>query len=403
MTAHIKAATLALSATIALAGVTCAEESKTIVVIDYLAKDLGPYNKFYEKCGEATGFTFKRLIIPQGGMITKGIQLTASGNGPGIVVSEGDQLPAFAAESVVQPLDMAAIGARAEDFLAGPFSAGAYEGKQYGLPIGSNGEIIVYNKAMLEKAGIKPPTSWGELQRASKALTHGSVYGFAVTFSPGETGNWNFLTQMWSNGGALPALSSPQTVEAMDFWTSFLKAGTSPKAELHWQSGDIVGSFVAGNLAIGQIGTWALPDLIHDAAVHHVEFGLTQQVSPTGKPPLTPFGGEVLAIGASAKGKTLEAINQCIALYLKPENALAVATAQGYVPDLKALIDPFLAQHPEDATLAEQLKGSRSRTTEVGPKYPAYSAAISTATQAVAIGQQTSQQALKQGEEQAKQ
>jgi hypothetical protein len=46
MTAHIKAATLALSATIALAGVTCAEESKTIVVIDYLAKDLGPYNKF---------------------------------------------------------------------------------------------------------------------------------------------------------------------------------------------------------------------------------------------------------------------------------------------------------------------------------------------------------------------
>jgi ABC-type glycerol-3-phosphate transport system substrate-binding protein len=75
----------------------------------------------------------------------------------------------------------------------------------------------------------------------------------------------------------------------------------------------------------------------------------------------------------------------------------------GYVPDLKAAIEPYLKQHPENATLSEQLKNSRSRTTEVGPKYPVYSSAISAAMQAVAIGQKSAKDALKEAETQAAQ
>jgi multiple sugar transport system substrate-binding protein len=133
-----------------------ADETKTIRVIDYQPAK-SAWNDFYERCSEATGYKFKRLPVPQGDIITKTVQLTAGGKGPNIVLSDGDQLPTFAAAGVVQPLDMAAIGVRAEDFVPGPYSAGTFEGKQYGLPVGSNGEIIVYNTDMLNKAGVTPP------------------------------------------------------------------------------------------------------------------------------------------------------------------------------------------------------------------------------------------------------
>jgi multiple sugar transport system substrate-binding protein len=379
-----------------------ADEAKTISVIDY-QQPKSAWNDFYDRCSQATGYKFKRLTVPQGDIITKTVQLTAGGKGPNIVLSDGDQLPAFAAAGVVQPLDMAAIGVRAEDFVSGPYSAGTFEGKQYGLPVGSNGEIIIYNIDMLNKAGISPPKSWKDLQSAAKALTHDGVYGFAVTMATGETGAWNFLAPMWSNGGNLPNLSSPKTVEALEFWTSLLKAGASPTAQLHWQSNDIEGEFVAGKLAMGQIGTWELADLVHDATAHHVAYGSTPQVSPTGEPALTPFGGEVLSIGVSSKGDVLKAVNRCIAMYQEPDSAVNMAGALGFVPDLKAAIEPYLKQHPENATLSEQLKNSRSRTTEVGPKYPVYSSAISAAMQAVAIGQKSAKDALKEAEAQVAQ
>ena len=331
-----------------------ADEAKTITVIDYMAlkTQTEAYDNFYKRCGEATGYNFKRLFVPQGDIITKAVQLTAGGKGPNIILSDGDQLPAFAANGVVQPLDMTEIGVRAEDFIPGPFSAGTFLGKQYGLPVGSNGEIIVYNTDMLNKAGVAPPKSWKDLQSAAKTLTHDGVYGFAVTMAAGETGTWNFLSQMWSNGGNMPNLSSPKTVEALDFWTSFLKAGTSPTAELHWQSNDIEGEFVAGKLAMVQIGTWEMPDLIHDATAHHLAYGQTQQVSPTGQPAITPFGGEVLAIGVSSKGDVLNAVNHCFAMFQVPDNAVKMAGAKGLVPDLKAAIEPYLKQHPENVTLS---------------------------------------------------
>lgn len=372
-----------------------ASSGKTLTVLDYMQGAQANYfNHLYAACSRETGYTFKRLSVSQTQLVTKMTQLAAGGNSPALVLADGDTLPNLAAEGVLQPIDLAKINVKPSQYLAGPFSAGTYQGKQYGLPTGSNGEVIVYNKAMLSAAHVAPPTTWAQLQSAASKLTTKAHSGFAVTMAVGETGTWNWLGQLWSNGGSLLHLTSPAAVEAMTFWTSFLRNGTSPHAELNWQSSDIEAQFVAGKLAMAQLGTWEMPQLLADAKKHHVAFGQTTQVTAHGGTPITPFGGEVLSIGKSVSGGALTAVNKCLATFATPAQQLTYANAAGYVPDYKAAIGAYVKSHPELHTLYTQLETSRSRTTELGPKYNAYSTAIAQAMQAVATGQQSAKQAL---------
>jgi multiple sugar transport system substrate-binding protein len=374
-----------------------AENNGTIHVVDYMSPEPqnSAYNKVFGECQVATGYKIRRLIVPQGQLIIKVTQLAAGGTTPDLVVADGDQLPTLADEGLLQPLDLARIGVRSADFIAGPYSAGTYGGKQYALPIGSNGEIIVYNKTMLAQAGISsPPKSWSELAADAHKLTTKAHYGFAVTLANGEVATWNFLSQLWSNGGTLQDLTSPQAVQAMDFWTSMVKSGSAPQASLNWQSTDIEAEFADGKLAMAQIGTWELPTLIKDAASKDVRFGQAPQVSATGSTPVTPFGGEVLAIGKDTTGDKLQAVNKCLSIFQSPANLLALDKTSGYVPDFKPVVAEFLRHNPAYETLYNQLQTSRSRTAEVGAHYNAYSSALFTAIQAVATGQEGSKAAL---------
>jgi len=61
-----------------------------------------------------------------------------------------------------------------------------YEGKLYQLPYSVYPEIIAFNKAMLEEAGLTPPTqgwTWDDLRAMAQKLTHGEgdqrIWGFA--------------------------------------------------------------------------------------------------------------------------------------------------------------------------------------------------------------------------------
>jgi multiple sugar transport system substrate-binding protein len=376
-------------------GAAAASGGKTLTVLDYMQGAQASYfNNLYAQCSRESGYTFKRLSVAQTQLVTKATQLAASGDTPALVLADGDTLPNLAAEGVLQPLNLTKIKVTPSQYLAGPFSAGTYKGKQYGLPTGSNGEVIVYNKAMLSAAGVTPPKTWAQLTADAKKLTTTAHYGFAVTMAVGETGTWNWLSQLWSNGGSLLHLTAPASVNAMNFWTSFVKDHSSPQAELNWQSSNIEAEFVAGKLAMGQLGTWEMPTLVADAKSKHIAFGQTVQVTAHGGPPVTPFGGEVLAIGHSVSGSALTAVDKCLATFATPSQQLTYANAAGYVPDYKASVGKYLASHPSLRTLYTQLQTSRSRTTELGPKYDAYSAAISTAMQSVATGQQSAKQAL---------
>ena len=54
------------------------------------------------------------------------------------------------------------------------------DGKIYGFPKDGNTLAMAYNAAMLEAAGIEPPTNWEELQAAAEALTTGDQKAFCL-------------------------------------------------------------------------------------------------------------------------------------------------------------------------------------------------------------------------------
>jgi multiple sugar transport system substrate-binding protein len=365
----------------------------TLTALMYINAKSPTVSSWLNACSQQSGFTFQALQVPQGQLINKAVQLTASGDAPALIIPDNNNVATLADAGALQEISLG--GLKAEDFVQGPLQAGQYQGKQYAVPIGNNGEVIIYNKTLLKQAGITPPKSWAELTAAAKALKTPNRAGFAQTFAAGETLSWNYWTQLWSNGGSIDDLAGAPAVGAAEFWASFIKNGTAPTASLQWQATDIAANLLKGRVAMGQVGTWTLPDTLKTAKSTGVDIGIIPQVTPDGKPPIIPFGGEELSMGMGAKGDAVKAVNDCIASWSSDPATLATRDeALGYLPSYIPAQAAVLKVSPELQTLADMLKTSRSRTAEVGAKYPAYSTAISTALQKIASGKTSPQDAM---------
>jgi multiple sugar transport system substrate-binding protein len=270
----------------------------------------GMYDDFLARCTEEVegGYTFEQLVVPQTALIQKATQLTASGDAPAMILADNNNIPTLADAGVLAPFSIDDAGLEESDFEQGPLESGSYEGTQYGLPVGNNGEVIVYDKDALAAAGIAdPPKSWQELKDTARALTADDKYGWGVSFNAGEVLTWNWVGQLWSNGGSLTDLTSPESVEATEFWTSFILDGTAPQASIGWESADLQGQFTGKQIPMVQVGTWVLPGLLEEAEKAGINVGIAGQVSADGDAPIVPFGGEILALSSGATGDVARA------------------------------------------------------------------------------------------------
>ncbi|NED00276.1 extracellular solute-binding protein, partial [Streptomyces sp. SID6648] len=68
---------------------------------------------------------------------------------------------------------------------------------------------LFYNKDVLDKAGVRVPTTWAELRETAKKLTRGKQYGLALSAGGAEDGVFQFTPFMWSNGGDETDLDGP--------------------------------------------------------------------------------------------------------------------------------------------------------------------------------------------------
>ena len=358
-----------------------------VSVLSYSATDTF-YGEFYDRCEEITGVEFDVLVIPKAEIIQKATQLAASGDAPDMLSIDNPDVATLADAGVLSPIDLEAAGLDPADFVQGPLESGQYDGVQYALPVGNNGEVLAYDADALAEAGVEVPTSWEELTTAAQSLKTDGRDGFAASFGGGETLTWNWYTQLWSSGGSLEDLTSDAAIESADFWGSFLRDGLAPQASLQWfGGGDASAALISGELALAQLGTWELPALLAEAKEAGKDIRIAPQVSPDGSPPVIAFGGEVLAAGAGATGPMAEVVNTCITSWYSDLELTADWSEQlGYVPAYVPLQDEVLSRMPELEVLAEMLTESRPRTAEAGADYPAYSAAVGVALQKIAGG-----------------
>jgi multiple sugar transport system substrate-binding protein len=120
-----------------------------------------------------------------------------------------DWLPAWAAAGFLAPLDDVApkdvLDALKADMAPFALSDETYNGKIYGLPYYADTISFIYNKKVLEAAGIAVPTSWDEVMAAAEKLKAGGMeHPIVYEFDQELPNFWDaFVAQAYGRGGDL--------------------------------------------------------------------------------------------------------------------------------------------------------------------------------------------------------
>jgi multiple sugar transport system substrate-binding protein len=120
-----------------------------------------------------------------------------------------DWLPAWAAAGFLAPLDELApkdvLDGLKADMAPFALSDETYNGKVYGLPYYADTISFIYNKKILEAAGIAVPTTWDEVMAAAEKLKAGGMeHPIVYEFDQELPNFWDaFVAQAYGRGGDL--------------------------------------------------------------------------------------------------------------------------------------------------------------------------------------------------------
>ena len=234
----------------------------SLTVLDYYTDEPGHTNidKQIKDCGTSIGVAkIDHQSVPGPTLIQKVLQQASSKSLPDVLMLDNPDIQQIAETGALAPLED--FGITLDGFAPGPVSAATYDGKVYGMQPGANTLAIFYNKDVLEKAGVKPPTTWDELKSTAKELTVDKQYGFAFNATADYEGAWQFLPPMWTNGGDETALTSPEVAGALQLWKDLVDEGSVSKSAVNWKQTDVNDQFIAGKAAMMLNGPWQIPAL----------------------------------------------------------------------------------------------------------------------------------------------
>jgi multiple sugar transport system substrate-binding protein len=364
----------------------------SITVLDYYnqGNDKTVIGKYLDICGAENDVKIDRKLVPGASLIQKVLQQASSKTLPDVLMLDNPDLQQIAATGALSPLDQ--YGISTDGYAKGVLQAGTYKGKVYGLAPTVNTIALFYNKTVLDKAGVTPPTTWDELQADAKKLTAGSQYGFAVDANATYEGSWQFLPFMWSNGGNEKNIATTGTEGALQLWTDLVNDGSMSKSVVNWTQADVNDQFIAGKTAMMVNGPWQIPAL----KASGIDYGIAQlPVKSASDTPVAPLGGEVWTVpntGDKAKQKVAAKIVDCLN---SEKNQLAMAKLRYTIPSKTAAAEKFGTEVPEEKVFVDLVANARARTGELGADWPKAATKIYTAVQSALTGQASPADALK--------
>jgi multiple sugar transport system substrate-binding protein len=202
-----------------------------------------------------------------------------AGEGPDLALIHTVEVPHFASDGILEPIDDGAVGGkgfRGEDYIPSTWQGGIYEGKRYAIPLDVPQHVLYLNVKAMRDAGLagadgkpKVPGSRDELVAMAKQLARGDTFGFAIgTVNPGKY-TWGFQNLLWQNGANVytadlkrSALAEPAAVEAAEFFGAIhAQHKVAPPANASCRD-----AFIAGKLGLWIAGSWNFTGL-RDAKV----------------------------------------------------------------------------------------------------------------------------------------
>jgi len=165
---------------------------------------------------------------------TKLQQAAAQKDLPDVVINDTDRLGGLVKQGLVREVDKGALVGQADLTPASWQAATGADGKYYGVPFSAQSFALFIRKDWREKVGLRPPTTWAELDALAKAFTtkdpdgngKADTYGYVI---PGSTKrgytSWYFASFLWSDGGDFftgepgkftPAVNNAQSLAAVE-------------------------------------------------------------------------------------------------------------------------------------------------------------------------------------------
>lgn len=305
---------------------------------------------------------------------------------PDVVIIDNPDHAAYSAMGLFADItDKLADWADKDQFFEGPWKSASYDGKQYGIPLGSNNLALFYNEKMLADAGVTPPQSWDELKVAAKKLTKDGVTGFGISAPTTEEGTFQFLPWLLSSGATFDNVGGAEGAKAYGFLADLIKDGSMSKEVINWGQADVMKQFASGKVAMMINGPWQLPELATTAP--DLKYGLA--FVPKDKQFASVLGGENLGVVA---GPNVDEAVAFIKYVASPEVITPFAQGFGYFPARKDVAaDPYWTENAQLKVFADNMNYAQPRGPH--PKWPEISNAISEALAKSLTGQSSAEDA----------
>jgi multiple sugar transport system substrate-binding protein len=290
-----------------------------------------------------------------------------------------------------------------------------YDGKLMAMPYNNDFRILIYNKAHLEKAGIKAaPTTPDELMTQAKAIKAAKIceYPIGLPFSATEGAStvWYLLTKAF--GGELfndkfePLFVTPDSAgyKAMAFEIQALKDGLIDPASTGLKDVDIQELFKNAKITFDLAG-WAGNIAVYsDATKSQVAKDVAAALMPstTGKSRTFGLPG---ACGIPVTSKNPEAALAFINWLMQPENQVESYLSLGNLPTRTSVLQKLNADgklYEGDKLLQQAAVVEPLFPMGTPGWYPQFSSAVATALNQAAKGQLTVDQAVQHIADEAK-
>jgi multiple sugar transport system substrate-binding protein len=203
------------------------------------------------------------------------------------------------------------------DFDPGRQKVATYEGKVYFAPLTGGGDLLVYRKDILDKAGVQPPTTLDEFIADVKKLhdpDHG-IYGIALRGQRGSGANvWRWMPYFRGFGGQWfegnkPVFDSDAAVKATQVYLDLFKYSPPGTKTGSWD--ESTGAFLSGQVAM-LIESTPLAGEAIDPKVSKVVGKVGYAPPPS---PLTG-GGYAHGLAIGTKANKDDASKKCAGLFI---------------------------------------------------------------------------------------
>ncbi|MEV0589340.1 extracellular solute-binding protein [Nonomuraea sp. NPDC050310] len=349
-------------------------------------------------CGQQAGVTIKRTAYDTTALTNQALLAGQEGNAPDVILLDNPAVSTLADAGMLTA--MSDFGLEVNRFDKNLIAAGELNGKTYGIPIGANTLALYYNKKILDDAGVDPSSikDWASLNAALKKVKAAGKKPITFAAIGTEEGSFQFLPWFWGAGAQLTQLDSPQAIEALQLWSSWLKDGLAPNSVISNSQNTAWEEFLTGEFAFAENGTWQ----INSAAEANFPTGIVQIPGKDGGTAATPTGGEFITVPVQKDTKRYDVTKKILECMTTPEGLVETGTTFAYyIPSTADGQQAILAKEPSLKPWVAAVQSAKGRTSDnLGTKYPKISEALWTGVQKALSGAASPADALKDAQAQ---